>query len=979
MKKLILINACVLILFGFKLNTTAQELKPKQNTDKIYIFESVINDPLNTRIYTLKNGLKVFMTVYKDEPRIQTMIVVKAGSKHDPAETTGLAHYFEHMMFKGTNNLGTTDYEKESVLIAQIDSLFEVYRTIKDDKERRDFYRIIDSVSIVASKYAIPSEYDKIMAHFGTTGTNAYTSLEETVYIENIPSNQLENWAIVQTSRFSSIVLRLFHTELETVYEEKNMTLTSDPRKAFIALLEGIFPTHPYGTQTVIGTQEHLKNPSMKNIRWFFHKYYVPNNMAICLSGDFDPDEAIKIIDNHFGNLKPGEIPEFTYKKMPDIKEPMIKEVFGPDAESITLGYRLPGARTEDILKLKMFDMLLTNNEAGLIDLNLNQKQKVLEATTSPYILGDYSVMMLQGKPKENQTLDEVKELILEQVALLKKGEFDDWLLDAIVNDLKLQQIRSFEDNSSRARAYVDAFVKDIPWDEYVTQLDRMSEITKDDIIKFANKYFENNFVAVYKRTGKDETFQKIPKNKITPVKIERDEESEFFKKLKENKVEEIEPVFLDYEKDIIKFKTSDNISVYYVKNTENPTFDMYYVFNMGTNHNIKLEHAIEYLEFIGTSEYAPDEIKKEFYKLACSYKVFTSDDQVYVQLSGLSENFEKAIKLFEHLLSDAQYNLEAWNSYVDRTLTKRADAKKNIQYIFNYLFYFGIYGDKGPHTNILPEKELKKLDPGDIINLVHSLTSYEHRVFYYGSHSSDDLKEYLKKYHKIPDIFIEIPEEKVFEQQPTEKNQVYFVNFDIPQTFIIVLSRVMKNYREDTAPILRLFNEYFGMGMNSIVFQEIRESRGLAYLAMSFIQEPQKKDEHYYKFSLIGTQFDKVKTAIDGFYELFNDLPVAESTFNLAKESIVQSLRSERITKSDILFNYERARKIGLNEDIRKKIFYEIPNLTFEDINKFHSEHVKDKTHTILVLGNKKDVPQKTLKQYGKFKRLKMSDIFGY
>ena len=293
-----------LLIFMFAI-TLFINVRAQENTNvKHYKYETVNDDPLNARIYTLDTGLKVYMTVYKDEPRIQTFVVVAAGSKHDPHETTGLAHYFEHMMFKGSKNFGTSDYEKEKVLIEEIENLFEKYRTLTDEKERKDLYKIIDSVSVEASKYAIPNEYDKMMTAIGATGTNAYTSLEETAYIENIPSNQLENWAFIQADRFANPVLRGFHTELETIYEEKNMTLTSDSRKVFTALLEGLFPTHEYGTQTTIGTQEHIKNPSMKNIRDFHSKYYVPNNMAIALSGDFDPDEAIKIIDKHFGQLK---------------------------------------------------------------------------------------------------------------------------------------------------------------------------------------------------------------------------------------------------------------------------------------------------------------------------------------------------------------------------------------------------------------------------------------------------------------------------------------------------------------------------------------------------------------------------------------------------------------------------------------------------------------------------------------------------
>ncbi|MEE1094725.1 MAG: insulinase family protein, partial [Bacteroidales bacterium] len=253
-------------------------------------YETVENDPMKTRIYTLQNGLKVYMSVDKSEPRIQTYIAVRVGSKNDPKETTGLAHYFEHMMFKGTSNFGTTNWAEEQKYITQIENLYEVYRQETDKEKRNALYKQIDSLSYIASGFAIANEYDKMMSFIGSKGTNAATSNDYTFYQENIPSNQLENWAKIQADRFSNPVLRLFHTELETIYEEKNMSLTNEARKVREEMLKALFPSHPYGQQTTLGEAEHLRNPSLKNIREFHAKYYVPNNYCIAMSGDFDPD-----------------------------------------------------------------------------------------------------------------------------------------------------------------------------------------------------------------------------------------------------------------------------------------------------------------------------------------------------------------------------------------------------------------------------------------------------------------------------------------------------------------------------------------------------------------------------------------------------------------------------------------------------------------------------------------------------------------
>ena len=339
---------------------------------KNYRYETVPNDPFKARIYTLDNGLKVYLTVNKEAPRIQTYIAVRVGGKNDPAETTGLAHYFEHLMFKGTKQFGTQNYEAEKPLLDQIEQQFEIYRKTTDEGERKAIYHRIDSLSYEASKLAIPNEYDKLMAAIGADGTNAYTSFDQTVYEDNIPSNQIENWAKIQADRFENCVIRGFHTELETVYEEKNMSLTKDPRKVYEAVLSSLFPHHPYGTQTVLGTQENLKNPSITNIKNYHSTWYVPNNMAICLSGDLDPDQTIATIDKYFGNMKPNtNLPKLNLPKETPITTPIVREIFGPDAESLTLAWRFPGANNKFEV-LQVISQILYNGKSGLIDLDLN-------------------------------------------------------------------------------------------------------------------------------------------------------------------------------------------------------------------------------------------------------------------------------------------------------------------------------------------------------------------------------------------------------------------------------------------------------------------------------------------------------------------------------------------------------------------------------------------------------------------------------
>ena len=453
-----------------------------------YKYETVQGDPLKTRIYTLPNGLKVYMSVNPETPRIQTYIAVKVGGKNDPAETTGLAHYFEHLMFKGTEQFGTSDYAAEKPLLDEIEQLFETYRKTTDEAERAAIYRRIDSVSYEASKIAIPNEYDKLMSTIGANGTNAYTSQDMTVYVEDIPSNQVDNWARIQADRFRNPVIRGFHTELETVYEEKNMSLTRDSRKVWEALDAALFPHHPYGTQTVLGTQEHLKNPSITNIKNYHKTYYVPNNMAICLSGDFDPEAMIATIDKYFGDMQPNdELPELQFEPEQPIASPVVREIFGPEAENITLGWRLPAATDHSWDVAEIVGSILYNGQAGLIDLDLNQQQKVLGAYGYASTQPDYSTFLVAGRPKQGQTLEEVRDLLLGEVAKLRNGDFDDELLEAIINNFKMYELQQMENDP--ADLYVNAFIYGTDWADEVHSIDRLSKITKQDVIDWANEY----------------------------------------------------------------------------------------------------------------------------------------------------------------------------------------------------------------------------------------------------------------------------------------------------------------------------------------------------------------------------------------------------------------------------------------------------------------------------------------------------------
>ncbi len=956
----------------------AQKPKQIQDQPKMRHYEAVPGDPLQTRIYTLKNGLKVYLSVYKNAPRIQTYIAIKAGSKNDPKQATGLAHYLEHMLFKGTDKFGTKDFLKEETYIKKIEDLYETYRVTKDEQKRKKIYRQIDSLSGIAAEYAIANEYDKMCSALGCKGTNAFTSVEQTVYVNDIPSNQLENWLTMEAERFRKPILRLFHTELEAVYEEKNRGLDNDGNKSFEALGAGLFQNHTYGTQTTIGTIDHLKNPSMKEINKYYQKHYVPNNMAICLSGDLDPDQTIQFIEEKFGSLQPKPIEPFTFVPEKPIVKPIIKEVYGPDAENLMMAFRFKGMGSAEADMIKLISLILNNGKAGLFDLNLNQSQKVLSSSSFDYAMKDYAMHGLTGEAKEGQKLEDVAKLLLEQIELVKKGEFPDWLLPAIITDLKYQQTKQFESNANRAMEMVNAFTADVKWSEYMGQLDRLAKITKQQVMDFAKKNYGNNYVVVYKRSGEDKLVQKVEKPAITPVTVNRNDQSPFLKSIVERKPAEISPVFIEYEKDIQQAMVKNSIPLTYYRNNENATFDMYYVFEMGSNHDNMLPLAIEYLPYLGTSKYSPRDIQQEFYKLGCSFNVFNSADQVYVSLNGLSENFDKALQLFEELLTDVKPEPEAFNNLLDDILKKREDAKRNKRTILNNAMYsYAVYGASNPFTNVLSEQELKKLSAEEVVNKIKSLGKTEHHILYYGTKSAAEVKSTLDALHKVELPLKPTPQEKMFKEQETG-NTVYVVDYDMKQAEIIMLAKGGA-YNPLQTPEIRLYNEYFGGSMSSVVFQELRESRALAYSVSSRYREPNRKNKSYYLSAYIGSQADKLPEAMSGMNDLLNNMPYSEGMFTGAREAIISGIRTERITKAQILFNYEAAKKMGLTYDLRKDLFKQIPEMSFETIRKFQENNIKGKPFTVLVLGKKELLDTKTLEKYGKIQYLSLSEVFGY
>ena len=522
-----------------------------------------------------------------------------------------------------------------------------------DPTERKRLYHEIDSVSQIAAQYFIPNEYDKLMSSIGANGTNAYTSNDVTCYVEDIPANEVDNWARIQADRFQNMVIRGFHTELEAVYEEYNIHLSNDGDKVWNALGSKLFPTHPYGTQTTIGTQEHLKNPSITNIKNYFRQYYVPNNVAICMAGDFDPEQVVATIDRYFGAWRPSR--KVTYPEFAPVRTltaPTDTTVVGKEAEQVMLGWKMDGAASLQNDTLNVITYMLNNGTAGLLDLDVNQPMLCLGAGAGCIDMRDYSQFVMVGQPNEGQTLEAVKDILLAEINKLKRGDFSEKLLSSVKNNLKLNFLRSLDSNSSRANAFVQTFVNGRPWQTEVEKFDRINAMTKQQIVDFMNKHFTDGYAIVYKRMGEDTTQKKIDKPQITPIPSNRNLQSAFVKEITESEVTPIQPRFLDYDKDFQRAQTKHKLPVYYIQNKQNELFDLYYRFEFGEESNKWLPYAQDYFDLLGTDKMSAKEVKERFYELGCNYGISVSNSKMYISLSGLGEHMKEAMALMENVIN---------------------------------------------------------------------------------------------------------------------------------------------------------------------------------------------------------------------------------------------------------------------------------------------------------------------------------------
>lgn len=928
-------------------------------------------DPMNVTVHRLKNGLTVYLSPNPLEPRITAWIAVRAGSAQDAEDSTGMAHYLEHMMFKGSRRLGTIDYDKEKPHLDRVSELYETLFDAQDPGKRAEIYKAIDEENQKASRYAATKELSKAYKRLGIRSINAFTGNERTAYVCDLPKNRLEAWAKLESDRFAAPVFRLFQTEIETVYEEKNRSQDDPDRILWEVFDRALFQEHPYG-RTTLGSIEHLKNPSMAKMYAFYHRYYVPNNMAIILSGDFEREEALKIIQNYFARWQPKDLPEPSKRK---IKKPRfakhVKAQYEAE-EKLYIGWHTVSANHPDADALQVMSLIFDNGESGLINLRLNQAQKVKKAGAFGYALNEAGVMQMYAVPKQGQTLKEAEKLLLETADAVKEGDFSAEDLRAIVTNYEIHYKRELEENRSRVSRIMEAFIHYREWPDEVDRLDRIRKVTKEDVIRVAKEYLRGGRVVAYREKGKAE-IPGIEKPDFTKIQLDASRESAFLREILATPAGEIEPKWLRAGKDY-KIISRPFGKLFHANNPVNDLFEIRFRFYRGRRHEPRLCAALSLWDLAGAGDMPAEEFKKELFRRGLTFATHCGQDTSLIVLSGLEEHYDEALRLMR--LRFAQPNIAAGTlaKMVEIKAGEHKDNKVDPRYLATALSEFAQRGEDSEVLSELSDEALGRLTREELVEVLGSVFDYGRYVGYVGVRRAQGVLKSLQ----VPDrTYQPAPPWTPRKYLRTERPKVVFVHRDMVQSQIGMYAADTVFNAEEFVDYA-FYRMYMGGGMSSVVFQEVREARALAYSAWGgYVYGAREGDENRL-LGRLGTQADKTVGATVLLAQLLRDFPASEERFTEAQKSIVEEYRTNPVKFRAVPQTVMSWRDHGLVFDPRPRRMERAQAYTLADLSRF-AARFSDVPLTYYILGSRERVDLEELKKLGELVEKKVDDLFPY
>ena len=942
--------------------------------------ENKIN-PLNVKEYILSNGLTVWLNEDSSQPKVIGSIIVKAGAKDSP--NTGIAHYFEHIMFKGTDKIGTINYAEEKVWLDSISKKYDKLANTSDEAQRLEIQKEINELSIKAAEYVIPNEFNRLISQYGGTGLNAGTSWDFTMYFNTFSPQYMTQWCEINSERLINPVFRMFQSELETVYEEKNMYADVLGSQAAEKIIEAFFKPHPY-QYPIIGSTENLKNPKLSEMEEFFNTYYVAGNMGLILSGHFHSQEVLPILESTFGRIKKGEVVKQNIEMPASInrKIDLTAKIPIPLVRANALLWRGVPSNHPDEVALNLTMSLLSNeNKTGLLD-KITIDGKLMMSAGLSLSMNDAGAIALIAIPNiPFQTYRSAQKLVFAAIDKIKSGDISDEMFQS----LKLEQQRNYllelESLDKRNQKMIEVFAKGLTWNNYLEQAEKIETITKQDVIDIANKYLTNNYFDVKKKTGKypNAKIEKPPFKAIEATN--RDEESDYSKWLQTIESADFTPRYLNFDEEAKTIKINNNqlVTLYHTANEINNVFNLTMRFEIGSRELPTLPALVSYLNYIGTDKYTVAEFNQKLQELGSTLNFNASSSQFTVSVSGFDDAFEETFDLVTHFLTNLQADKSKLKKVVkERTLEDKATRKSSDE-LSKAMVEKVKYGENSKYLTRLSLKELKKLSAQQLILTLQKVLSTETNMHYSGTLSDTAVSNVIGKYFPT-NIVIEESVNPTFRDGLTYSNTKLFFFNDPKATQSIVQAYLPgpKQSEVEARFISHLFNTYFGSGMSSLMFQEIREFRSLAYRASSTIENPPVKlsDKSMLINMLLSTQADKTTDALQALQSLLIDMPLSEKRLDAAKENLINQAQSAYPNFRDKSQTIAQYKQLGYTDDPNKQLVDEVSKMILSDLEHFYKQYIQGQTMVYVIIGNKKKIDMTQLQQMGEFEEMKLQQF---
>lgn len=936
------------------------------------------NNPLKVVEYKLPNGLTVWLNEDHHQPKIYGAVVVRAGGVDCPG--TGIAHYLEHLLFKGTDKIGTIDYEKEKPYLDSISNKYKELSLTKDEGRRNEIQKEINRISLRAAEYTIPNEFDNLIATYGGTHLNAATTFDYTYYYNEFSPQFIHQWLQINSDRLIHPVFRLFQGELEAVYEEKNRRFDNIIGGLEEYVQPEVFPNSPYGA-SLIGTTENLKNPRLDEMTEFFNRYYVANNMALILCGDFNADSIKAVIENTFGRLRQGELPirekinqqDYNGKEVKvKIPYPIVK------AQGYFFKAPLAGDKDEQAINVAL-EMLYNDDETGLLN-NLVTNRKMMAAGATKFTLAKASLMgfgfvpslPFGSKKKANQ-------LCWKQIDRLKSGDFSDEFFESCKrNRIKIME-SELENVTSRGEKMVDVYGNEFrDWNDYLKDVDQIKSLTKEDIIKVANEYFNQNYLKLDKKYGN------YPKDKVSqpgykPIKSNNSgRQSEYAQQLAKMSVLEQSPRLLNFDTDASHKEIRPLVNLYCVDNPYNDIFHLDIIYNVGKNNKPVYGEVADYLNKLGTDSLSLEQLKSAFHNLGATMNFDCDDETFTIQLRGYEKDLQKVLALAHNFMLHAKGNAKKIKDIASmKSLEQRATSKIGEEMISILLSKLK-YGDNSPYLKQLSTSEIKSLKSKELLDYFEDIQKNEITIAYSGKKPIEEVATEIEQNFPIQNAknaYIDKTRKMIEHTIPT----LYI--YDMPksrQNIVISWTSMKPITNQRDRAIATIFSNYYGAGMNSLVFQEIREFRSLAYSAQGgiILSSERHSDQPNSLYAIAGTQSDKTMSVLEVLDSLNKTMPLRESMFlsnkNISLAKINNYYPSFRYLPSTI----GNANVHGYKQDPRAKIAELLPSITLEDLKSFYDKYIKDQPTCIVLIGNKKTMDLEKLRKYGEIVEWKQKDV---